>query len=320
MIKTGIHDIRQVTGGRRFKTLLGRDKILSVTLYDQVLNLPNAEYLAERILLLCTDERGARKRTYASRFDEFDASILQLMREHFATDAALVVEDVGVSDARTSCDFFERLAPDFPRVSYQASDYSPRVLVLDDGRTKVTLSARHKVLEIVYPPFVFNNMSPENPLFYPVNHAVRGLVRRLFVRPLVERYLSGQLRAREVLLFSARALRLSKQDERFRLSQHDLLTPLPSPAGRHIVRAMNVLNPSHFDPQGIRKVLGHVFHGLVDGGWLITGSNQDADSLVSGGVYEKSPGGFRMIWRSGKGSPMESEILSWKPLEAPTSS
>ena len=48
----------------RFKTLLGQEKNLSVTLYDQILGLPNAEFLAERILFRFSDERGARKRTY----------------------------------------------------------------------------------------------------------------------------------------------------------------------------------------------------------------------------------------------------------------
>jgi hypothetical protein len=100
---------------------------------------------------------------------------------------------------------------------------------------------------------------------------------------------------------------------------------MPPSSGRHVIRAMNVLNPSYFDPEEIRLILGHVFDGLLDGGWLVTGSNQDADTLVHGGVYEKSPAGFRRIWQSGNGSPVESEILSWKPpasrsLQAPTSS
>ena len=134
-----------------------------MTLYDQILGLPNAEFLAERILFRVSDERGARKRTYANRFEDFDSSILPLMREHFAPDVALVVADLAVSDARTSCDFFSKVAAAFPHLSYYASDYNPRVLVLDDGRLKVTLSRSHKILEIVYPPFVFNNTSPESP-------------------------------------------------------------------------------------------------------------------------------------------------------------
>ena len=71
-------------------------------------------------------------------------------------------------------------------MSYYASDYSPRVLVLDDGLLKVTLSRSHKILEIVCPPFVFNDTSPDNPLFYPVNHVLRILVRRWLARPLVD--------------------------------------------------------------------------------------------------------------------------------------
>ena len=313
MIKTGIHDIKQVAGRTRFKTLLGQEKNLSVTLYDQILGLPNAEFLAERILFRFSDERGARKRTYANRFEEFDSSILPLMREHFAPDAALVVADLAVSDARTSCDFFSKVAAAFPHLSYYASDYSPRVLVLDDGLLKVTLSRSHKILEIVCPPFVFNDTSPDNPLFYPVNHVLRILVRRWLARPLVDKYLSGKVRARDVLLFSVRALNLSREDGRFHLAEHDLLTPLPPSSGRHIVRAMNVLNPWYFDAHEFRLIVTHIYDGLLDGGWLITGSNQGADSPVHGGVYQKSSAGFRRIWQSGNGSPVESAILDWRP-------
>ena len=142
MIKTGIHDIKQVTGRTRFKTILGRDKHLSVTLYDQILGLPNAEFLAERILFRFSDERGARKRTYANRFEEFDSSILRLMREHLAPDTALVVADLAVSDARTSCDFFSKVAAAFPHLSYHASDYNPRVLVLDGDSQVARVQSR----------------------------------------------------------------------------------------------------------------------------------------------------------------------------------
>jgi hypothetical protein len=97
VIKTGIHHIRQVQGRSRFKTLLGKDKNVSVTLYDQIRDLPNAESLAERILLLVSDDRGARKRTYSNRFEKFDATVLELARERFASDTALVIEDLAMA-------------------------------------------------------------------------------------------------------------------------------------------------------------------------------------------------------------------------------
>jgi hypothetical protein len=312
LIKTGIHDIRQVTPGARFKTLFGKDKVLSITLYDRILSLPDAESLAERILLLSADERGARKRTYAARFDAFDEAVATRIRERWDADTPLRVEDVAVSDGRTAHDFFQRLASGFPRLSYGASDFNPRVFVVDDGRLKVTLSRSHRILEITFPPFVFN-ARPESPLFYPVNHAVRALITRLRVRPLVDRYVSGQVQARTILMFSAQAMNLVKGDHRFQLSEHDVLTPLPRWTGRHVVRAMNILNRSYFGAEQIGLILSHVHDGLGEGGWLITGSNQDAGSQVHGGVYERTESGFRKVWGSGEGSPVEPEILRWQP-------
>ena len=81
-----------------------------------------------------------------------------------------------------------------------------------------------------------------------MNHVLWLLVRRWLARPLVDKYLSGRVRARDVLLFSVRALNLSRADARFHLAEHDLLTPFPPAPGRHIVRAMNVLNPRTLTP------------------------------------------------------------------------
>jgi chemotaxis methyl-accepting protein methylase len=114
-------------------------------------------------------------------------------------------------------------------------------------------------------------------------------------------------------MFSAQAMNLAKGDHRFQLSEHDVLTPLPRWTGRHVVRAMNILNRSYFGAEQIGLILSHVHDGLGEGGWLITGSNQDAGSQVHGGVYERTESGFRKVWGSGEGSPVEPEILRWQP-------
>jgi hypothetical protein len=311
MIKTGIHHIAQLKGPARFKSLLGRDRVISVTLYDQIIGLPEAETLTERTLDCFSDERGVYKRTYANRFEIFDSQLLQLLAEEFNPQDPLLLADVAVSDGRTACDLFERLASRYPKISHYASDYSPSVFVLRQGRLTMTLSRTHRILETVWPPFVFSTMKPEHALLYPINHAVRFFVRRFLAEPLRARFLSGQVQARELQLFSPRALNLQKADARFHLREQNILDPLVVPEPAHVVRAMNVLNPSYFGYSEMSQILGNFHNALRLGGWLVTGSNEDAGSIVHGGIYRKTETMFEKIWQSGNGLEREAEILSW---------
>ena len=119
------------------------------------------------------------------------------MREHFALDTALVVADLAVSDARTSCDCFSKVAAAFPHLSYHASDYSPRVFVLDDGLLKVTLSRESQDSgDRVSPIRRPTTRAPRTPCSIRLNDALRVLVRRWLARPLVEQGPVGEARAR----------------------------------------------------------------------------------------------------------------------------
>lgn len=311
MFKTGIYKLSQCREAD--KTLLRKEpKNISITLYDQIIGLPDTDDLAERVLRLFADDRGSYKRTYGRRFEAFDQEVIERIKATFSPAESLIVEDVGVSDGRTSCEFFRKLVAHYPRHHFRASDYDAEVFVVEHGRTKVTLSHAHRVLEVVYPPFVFNAAKRDSYRHYPLNHVVRLIVDRLIVRGLVGRYLAGQLPARTVVLFAPEALALAAQDSRFRLARHDLLAPLATPGQTDLVRAMNVLNPSYFGPRDIRTVLANIHAALRVEGWLITGSNEEAGSLVHGGIYQRSAVGFETIWESGNGSPLRSHMSDFK--------
>lgn len=313
MIKTGIHSLSQLVGNPRLKSVLGRDLLISAALYDQILDFPNADALAERILLFLSDERGVYKRTYAHRFEDFDAHLLQLMAGHFDPQAPLILGDVAVSDGRTACDLFERLAPTFQKLTHFASDFAPGVRVLEQGRLTVVLSRNNRLLQMVWPPFVFNVTSPESALYYPLNRLIRMLVKSALVDPLVAKYLGGQVQSREVPLFSVRALNLARQDARFHLGEQNILEPLVTPEPLHIVRAMNVLNASYFTQEDLNQILGNFHAALGAGGWLVTGYNEDAGSQVHGAIFRKADAGFERIWESGHGPQMQDRILAWAP-------
>jgi hypothetical protein len=312
MFKTGIYDISQLVGSAHLKSLFGRDRVISVVLYDQILDLPNADAIAERTLRYFSDERGVYKRTYANRFEEFDSQLLRLLTEQFNPQDPLILADVAVSDGRTACDLFEKLTPRYPRIAHYASDYGPRVMVLRQGRLTVALSRNNRILETVLPPFVFSAMKPEHPLFYPLNHVFRFFVNRFLAEPLRAKYLAGQIEASELQLFSMRALNLSRLDSRFHLGEQNILEPLATPEPAHVVRAMNVLNVSYFGPSDLDRILENFHKALRPEGWLVTGTNEDAGSMVHGGIYRKTATGFEKIWHSGNGPVMEAHILFWK--------
>jgi hypothetical protein len=309
MIKTGLYKLQHLK--KRDKTLFRRaPKNVSITLYDQILNQPGADEFAERILLLFSDERGAYKRTYHKRFEAFDRQSIEILKEIFINSEHLSFHDVSISDGRTAVDFFEKIAVEFPHIHYFASDYNPSVYVLEKGTMKVTLSHTGKILEIVFPPFVFNTIKPDRFLCYPLNHFIRLFVKYCLVLPLIKKYQQDIIKAKVLLLFSPKALELASRDDRFQLGQHDLLEPFKKPV--HIIRAMNILNPSYFSKNEFSIVINRLYQGIEDGGLLMTGSNQEADSLVHGGLYQKNGHTFKKLLQSGNGSPVEHLILGFK--------
>ncbi len=305
MLKFGVTNITQ-----KNKTFLNRDKKISITLYEGINNLPNADELAERILLSFSDERGAYKRTYQKRFETFDTQIIKILKKLFSSSQSLSLNDVGVSDGRTALDFYEKIATTFSHIHYFASDYNPSVYLLEKGKLKVTLSHTGKVLEIMFPPFVFNKIKRDSFLYYPLNHSILLFIEHFFVNSLVRRYHQGLISARELILFAPKVIQKSQEEDQFCIGQHDLLKPFENSA--NIIRAMNVLNPSYFSEIEFDSVIQNLYQGLEEEGILITGSNQEANSLVHGGLYQKSAGKFKKIFHSGEGSPIEPLILRFK--------
>jgi hypothetical protein len=310
MLKFGVHALNQLRDTKTLKTFFGKDKNISITLYKYIQGYPNADELAESILLLFSDERGAYKRTYKNRFEEFDKSIIGLLKKTFTASDHLMFHDVGISDGRTALDFFKKMALVFPNIQYVASDYNPTVYIIKKDKIKVTLSHTGKVLEILFPPFVFNKIKLDRFIFYPFNHIIRFFVEIFVVRPLMKEYKKDMIQSEELLLFAPRVLHCAEKDKRFKLRRHDLLTPLEHQV--HIIRAMNVLNTSYFTELEFMIVIKNLYLGLKEGGLFITGSNQNAGSLVHGGVYKKYKGGFKKIFQSGNGSPIDHLILRFK--------
>lgn len=306
MIKTGIYKLQDIQrkGVTPFRKEL---KNVSITLYNDIEERPDADELAERILLLFSDERSAYKRTYVKRFEEFDATVMKCLNRFFKNDESLTFHDVGISDGRTALDFFEKMVLAFPNIQYTASDYNPKVYVLEKGKCKVMLSHTGKVLEILWPPFVFNTIKRDSIRHYPLNHLVRFIIQFLVVSPLVKKHMTGKIQAKELTLLAPQVLKVSKNDSRFIITQHDLLQTFKEQV--NIIRAMNVLNLSYFSEKEFSTVLKNIHGGLKEEGFLITGSNQESGTIVHGGIYQKTRNGFQKVQQSGEGSAIEKLLL-----------
>jgi hypothetical protein len=304
MLKTGIYRVEELMQPRRLKGLFGGARRASITLYDQVSQLPNADECAEYILNRFSDGRGAYKRTYHHRFDDFDSLALGHIFKAFPADAPLKVHDAAVSDARTACDFFQRIQSQRHGLAYYASDCDPFVLVAHLGRMRFAMNNSGDVLEVVAPPFVFNLFSRDSVLYYPLNGLVLFLLRKFVLKRVTRRFRNGELQVRTISLFCTRAQELARTDSRFHLLQYDLLQPVAFAQSLHVVRTMNVLNPGYFDAHEIGKVIKNVFGSLGVGGIYIVGSNQEAASSVSGAVFRRAESRFEVLWRSDPPPPV----------------
>jgi hypothetical protein len=292
MLKFGICTIEALRGDVN-RPAQGRVRQAAVTLLNAIGGEPDADTLRERLLLELSDDRGAYKRTYRNRFAEFDEAAAACVEGRWTADEPLRVLDCGISDGRTAIDFFRRLGQTFGSLDYLGTDYDPFLTAISRDGVTVVVSSKLEAVQMIRPPFVFNYRKPERWVPYPVN---RWLFQRLQSRvfPLT---LEDAERGSPICLFCDEAIALSKEDERFRLGQHDVLA---KPAGRfHVVRMMNLLNATYFTADEFREIAENVRASLIEGGIFVAGSNQDAGSEVAGAVMRFDGGGFTVLRDTG---------------------
>jgi hypothetical protein len=276
------------------------EKEASVHLYSEVEHLPDAELLAERILLRFMDQPGAYKRTYRNRFEAFDKPVIATLKQ-YCSHQPWVIHDHGVSDGRTACDWFEKLEKVNEDIQYFAFDFDPEVLVLRQGRRIAVLNESGTLLQIVWPPFVFNQMNLDSYRLYPINHLVRFCIAEPSAAALVRKLRKGQIIPTKLLLFSPRALALAHRDQRFQLGKQNILEPSRLKQPATILRAMNLLNPTHFTEAQIQTALQNIRSSLMEGGLFVVGSNQEEGTGVDGAIYQKKGDQFGLIWKCGNG-------------------
>jgi hypothetical protein len=306
VFKLGIYSAHQLRK-RKARTIFGAAKKVSVTLLDKLQDLDNDTDAYASIMFCLNDDRGAFKRTYQGRFGGFDDKCIQILAKAFH-EQNLSVHDVGVSSAATSVDFFSSLSLEFRELSYFASDYDPYLTVLTQNPLTVSVSSSGSIVEILLPPFVFNQNPPDR-WFYPLNRFLHFIVRKTWAKSVVRRFERGRLppeSIRRIELFCSAAQKLAKKDSRFNLGQYDLLAP--NEITFDCLRAMNVLNNAYFSPSQMQQILANIHASLTKNGILIVGSNQDPGSPVQGAIYVKNDKGFEQVWKTEEVPPVVSHI------------
>jgi len=312
MFKFGIHKREQLTPDHLEGFFRAR-KFIALDLYNALDDYPpgDRDRIQGRMLRRFSNQNGTFKNTYVRRFEDFDILAANSVRSAFPANREIRVHDIGASDGRTSCAFYDTLSGIYgPRLKFVASDYAPFLYVVrrKNSTRRVIVDERENILQIITPPFVFNVIHPEKKLLYPFNHFIRYFVNRRYARPLMLAYKAGERdveRSRvDLLCYECRANCASKDN--FRFISYDIFSP---PTERFdVIRAMNVLNLIYFSREDLMKAVTNIFLSLEEGGLFITGSNLEAGTRVNGGIYKKSGGRLEKLEGSGNGSQVDDLI------------
>jgi CheR methyltransferase, SAM binding domain len=294
------------------------DSLIAITLYPKIAGMsgPHRDQLLDGILLSFATANGTFKRTYAARFQVFDADVVKFIHDWPWPRRLLDVHDAATSDGRTAVDFFTELRRAALAINFLATDATPDVAVVSDpAKSKVMLvldPTSSTVLQIISPPFVFNVRKPvRRMIVHPINRLIQSIVYLWRGRPLLARLRNGDrhLSLTHVRLLSPSCLNLLGTEPQFQFEHYDLLQPIERRFD--VVRAMNILNAGYFSESTLRRMIQNIHASLRAGGLFVAGSNEAPGSRVDGSIYERQEGGFRRVWDSGLGSRIDALILGF---------
>jgi hypothetical protein len=318
MLKFGISNPEQIYS-KKHLGVLGARRFIALDLYNVCQNRltkEEAAYFQERILNRFSISNKTFKYTHSNRFDDFDYEALKVVKNIFTKDKRLLIHDIGVSDARTCCDFIKALTIDLRNnFEYLATDYAPELYVVSKENNyskRLVIDQNDNILQTIYPPFVFNEVHPENKLFYPINFVVRKILNKVFSRKLLKDYLNKKddIDIKTITLLCREFVELMYRNANIRFEKYDILS---GPKEKFdVIRVMNLLNSSYFNEADLRKALSNISDSLNETGVFIVGSNLEPGSIVNGGVYKKCGSKFVKLYESGEGAIIDKFITDQK--------
>ena len=299
MLRTGIYTLDQV---EHLSVEAAQRRDIALWLYPDLVRSddPRKHQIAEALLARLKMGNFTNKRTYSGRFAEFDSTVIEILRSGAQPGSAFPLLDVGVSDGRTSVEFFKRLSTLFgSRLSYTASDkYQVFRRVRPVGsKLQVILDADGAPCQLVRPPFVLNTFRPEHPILLPVNNLLRMIWKASASKMLKKPGLASE--QTEIRVLGPEAQELIETDGRFNFDTADIMAPIAKTY--RLVRAMNLLNRDYFGSDAMKTAITNLGNAIEPGGYFVVGSNEGPGSTVNGAIYLKSDLELQLVKSFGSG-------------------
>jgi hypothetical protein len=318
VFKLGI--VRRAKLGRR-RTWFGARKFASVLLLHELASSSDQTGDYDPVLRLLQMANGTWRDSSSGRLAVLDRVLLALVRRRWPTETHLRVLDLGVASGITSVELFRTLQPWFS-LEFVATDLWRHAIAVrhTHRRWSIIFDTRGAELQHIIGPFVLPGQGDE-PVLYPVNRLLRSWSRRHLVpraRAALVGYDSGvhaefetigvgDCEVVKVPLLSAECLALCERSGDFHFETLDVLEPFGRQA--EIVRAMNIITPSHFREAELRRALRHCLAALSADGVLVLGrSPTDEAADVGATIYGRQGAALQVLERINGGAEVEGLI------------
>jgi len=265
-------------------TLFGKKKRASTLLLKELFrSLPIDAEKHDTIIRCIVTPTGIWKETRKGRFTTLDQIVLEILRSRYRIGKRIIVADLAASSGITSVEFYKVLISAFP-VDFIATDIWCEAISIQARRLNwtVVVDPNGNPLQYVVGRFVLPAQGGES-YFYPVNIALMYLCRQ-FIWPkafsIFEKYhpcehnyfktttIEGY-KLTKLPLLSFECMELMQSCANFRFELRDIMEPFPYRVD--VIRALNIITPSHFDEGHLRIAIRNCINALNPAGLLILG-------------------------------------------------
>jgi hypothetical protein len=309
MIRTGIYNRDQLERGA-FKDIFGKEKNISIYLYQQISQIENIEErtkYTELILNRFNSDRNVIKRTYKNRFNKFDdLSITKISGQNYDK---LSILDVAISDGRASCFFLEQSINQLQNFCYIGSDIQINYYLNkehENSKSYIITDENNKVVEITKPPFVWNLARIEGNFYF-----INNFLKNVFLKKTEEDLLKNKFKYQEKIeLIHPDFRNLLEKSNCFQIRNYNLFDEIPEEY--NVIRAMNILHPGYFSKDQLSMIFNNIYNGLEMNGLLIEGSNESVGTPVEGAIYTKTETGFILLNEPERPSRIKDFVLAFR--------
>lgn len=311
MIRTGIYSLDQFNL-TSVKDFFGKERNISIYLYNkinQIDSIDKKNEYTELILNRFNSDRNIIKRTYKNRFNNFDnSSISKILEQDYARNSIL---DIAISDGRASCFFLEQSINQLQNFCYTGTDIQINYYLnkkRENNKSYIITDESKKIIEITYPPFVWNLARTEGS-FYFINNLLKEHFLRKAERDLHKEKFKYQ---EKIELIHPDFKTLLSKNFGFQVQNYNLFNEIPRKY--FVIRAMNILHQGYFNKDQLILILNNIYIGLETGGLFIEGSNENEGTPVEGAIYKKCKDGFTLLHEPEKPSRIKEFIHSFRPV------